>query len=632
MRSRHPLADAAEICGAAWARGLRPEPRITVSEWADQNRWLPSVAGGIIRWRTVYTPYLREIMDCLSAHHPSKKVVFMGGAQIGKTEAGNNWIGYIIHHAPGPLLLVLGGQEGARTSSKQRLQPMIDACPALRDRVFEATSRSAGNSMFYKQFEGGQLMLTWASSGSGLRGRPTRYVFCDEVDDYPEEVGREGDPLMLAQRGVATFPNHKIYLVSTPTIKGHSRIETEFLKTDRRRYFVPCPECGDMDWLRWERIQMLDKDPATAEMQCFACGCLIPEHKKTGMLDRGEWRPTAESVDGSVGFHLSAFYAPLGMDTTWPSIAAEFLAAQGKPALLKTCLNLKFGETWEERGDEAVEWEVLAARRRQWDGDVPAGVGVLVAAVDVQGAWLEYLVLGFGAGEECWVIAWGQVRGDPALDATWFELDKELSQTFVHSSGRKMGVECVTVDSGGHFTDEVYRFCRARVARKIFAIKGGSELGKPLVGRPSDKNRYRTPLFVLCTDSGKETIFSRFRIAADGPGALHFPAWLDEEFFQQLTAERPMRRYVRGRGSVRSWQKIRERNEAFDLVVYGLAALYILGPSLTKDLARRAHYFAQPPPDAAAAEISSPPPPAPAADRSMRMPRRPGGWLSRIRR
>jgi phage terminase large subunit GpA-like protein len=418
---------------------------------------------------------------------------------------------------------------------------------------------------------------------------PVRYLFLDEVDGYPGDVGGEGDPVAIAEKRTTTFPRRKIFLVSTPTIKGISRIEKEYLASDQRRYFVPCPECGNMDWIRWENIRWEEKKPQTAKLACVACGSLIEEWHKTEMLAGGEWRATAEGDGRTVGFHLSGLYSPIGWNS-WSDCVAEFLQSKEDPFKLRTWINTVLGETFEERGD-SVDPMSLMARVEAYPAEVPNGVGILVAAVDVQGDRLEVFVKGYGAAEESWLIASTQIHGDPAKEETWFELDQFLQTKFTHESGQELSIERVTVDTGGMHTEAAYRYCRARYGRRVFAIKGGGDQGKPLVARPSRHNRYRVPLFVLCVDTGKETVYSRLRIGTPGPGYMHLPDWIDKEYIDQLTAEKAIRKYVKGRGAVKEWVKLRERNEALDAEVYCLAALNIYGPAFVKTLPERAARF-----------------------------------------
>src|SRR5438552_7394144 len=225
----------AELCASAFGQGVAPEPLLNVSAWADQHRFLSSTAAAEPgRWRTARTPCLREIMDCPSPSHPAERVVVMAGAQIGKTECGNNWIGYVIHRSPGPMLMVQPTVEVAKRVSKQRLAPMIESTPVLRARVAEARSRDSGNTVQVKEFEGGLLIITGANSGAGLRSMPIRFLFMDEVDEYPGDVDGQGDPIALAEKRTSTFARRKIFLTSTPTIKGLSRIDREYLASDRR--------------------------------------------------------------------------------------------------------------------------------------------------------------------------------------------------------------------------------------------------------------------------------------------------------------------------------------------------------------------------------------------------------------
>lgn len=566
-----------------WIEGLRPDPDITVSEWADEFRFLPKKASAEPgRWRTARTPYLRKIMDCLSPQSRVERVVFMKGAQIGGTEIGFNWLGFIIHHCPGPVLMVQPTVEIAKRVSKQRLAPSIEETPVLRERVAEARSRDSGNTMFVKEFPGGLLILTGANSAVGLRSMPIRYLFLDEVDGYPGDVDGEGDPVSLAEKRTDTFSRKKIFMVSTPKIKGLSRIESEYLTTDQRRYFVPCPHCGNCDWIRWPNIQWEEGKPETAALLCESCGALIEERHKTWMLERGEWRPTAEGDGTTAGFHLSSLYSPLGWKS-WAKCAREFLKAKRDPSKLKTWVNTVLGETWEEEGD-GIEPDSLKSQLEEYPAEVPSGVAILVGSVDVQGDRLECKVKGYGAGEESWLIAYSQFHGDPGRQEVWNELDSFLRQEFEHQGGVKMKITAVGIDSGGLHTEQVYRFCKARSGRRIWALKGGSMRGKEVVGRPSDKNRYRTKLFLVGTDTAKDIVFSRMRIKTPGPGYMHLPAWIDDEYIEQLTSERAIRKYVKGRGTVREYVKTRERNEALDLEVYCLATLYTLGTHTIKRL------------------------------------------------
>ena len=623
---------------SGWEEGWHTDPLLELSDWADKHVILSSKDSAEPGpYRTSRTPYAREIANCLSPFSPIEHVIFMAGAQIGKTRIGLNWVGYIIDVSPGPMLMVEPTVETAKKVSKQRVAPMIDSIPALREKVSPARERDSGNTMFEKEFPGGIMMMTGANSAVGLRSMPIRYLFLDEVDGYPGDVDGEGDPVGLAEKRTGTFSRRKIFKTSTPTVKGVSRIEAEFLSTDQRRFFLPCPHCGFFDWINWERIEWPEKKPLEARLKCVACTQLIEERFKTQMLERGEWRPTAECADPKrVGFHISALYAPLGW-RSWGEIAAEFLQVKEEPKKLQMWVNTVLGETWEERGD-SFDAEDLKNRLEDYPAEVVNGVGVLCGSVDVQGDRLEVAIKGWGAGEESWLVALHQIHGDPAKESTWFELDKYLQEKYTHQSGRKLTVRCIAIDSGGLHTDAVYKFCKARQSRRIhgelqfvYAIKGVGGTGREICGRPSTGNRYHLKLFPLGVDTAKDTIFSRMHLAAHGPGYLHLPLWADDEYLAQLTAEKAVRKYKRGVGSVREYVKIRERNEGLDLEVYNLAALYILGRQFIASLGRLAMELAVPtdpgrPPDGTAPPSSQAPP---SSVESWMGGRKGGGWVNR---
>ena len=631
------MNDSAAIYLEALASGLRPDPEMSVSEWSDAFRELSEVDSSEPgKWRTSRTPYLREIMDELSPHRPSTRVAAMMGTQLGKTQTGNNWIGFTIHQSPVPMLMVMPTLDEARKASKQRIAPMIESTPVLRGLVSEAKSRDSSNTVLLKQFRGGALVLAGANSARGLKMLPAARLFCDEVDEYPSDVAGQGDPIRLAEARSSNFPRKKLYLVSTPTIKGFSRIEKELLRSDFRRYHVPCPNCNEFDWIRWENIRWKPGDPDSARLACVHCEHLIEETHKGQMLADGQWI-ASQVGDGTIGFHLSALYSPIGWKS-WSQCVRQFEAALGNPDEHKTWVNTVLAETYEERGT-GVEPETLLGRRKKYAAEVPNGVGVLVCSVDVQGDRLEAIVVGYGAQEQSWLIHFEQFHGDPGASdgEVWSLLDDFTRRLWTHESGRKMPIEIVVIDSGGHYTEEVYKYCAARERRRVFAIKGGTETGKPLVGRPSRRNSYGVALFVLCVDTGKGTVMGRLAIGSPSPGYMNLPETVDEEYIAQLTAEKGLRKYIKGRGVVRVWEKTRARNEALDLTVYALAALYILGPTLIRKLPERAARWASDPERAPAPESVEVDPDAPesATPTGVRVaPRRPvqSSWVNRWRR
>lgn len=557
-----------------WCRSLMPEPQITVSEWADRHRVLPTTNAEPGPWRTERVPYLREIMDALSTSTAIERVVFMKGAQTGGTEAGLNAIGYWIAHAPGVILTVWPTGDMVRRNSRTRIEPLIDGTPALRAKIAPARAKDPGNTVSQKEFTGGVLAMTGANSATGLRSLPVRYLVLDEVDAFPADADGEGDPVALAIQRTVTFRGRrKILLISTPTDAGTSRIEKAYAESDRRRYFVPCPHCGHMQPLHWRGVTWPEGEPRKAFYLCqdAECGGVIEEYHKPGMLSAGEWRATAESDGRTAGFHLSALYSPF---ESWAEIAAEFVAVAKDPLRLRPWTNTKLGEPFEDRDSEAIEAVGFLSRLEDWGERLPEGVVAITVGVDVQGDRLELEIVGWGAGEESWSLGYEVLWGDPARPEIWAALDAELLRRFDHPRAGSMGVRGICIDTGGHHTQTVYAFARDRRGRGVWGIKGRGGPGVPVWPRrpPKVREKVYTP-FIVGVDAAKEIITARLRMSESGSGYCHFPVGRDLEYFRQLGAERIIRTYRKG-VAVREWRKDPAvRNEAFDCRVYAYAAL-----------------------------------------------------------
>ena len=565
---------------------LQFEAELSVDEWADRHRVLSSKASSEPGpWRTNRTPYLREPMQCLSTNSPVQRVVMQFGAQLGKTETGANWLGYIIHHAPGPLLAVQPTVDMAKRLSKQRLESLISETPCLRELIAPARSRDSGNTMFSKEYPGGILILTGANSATGLRSSPCRYIFLDEVDAFPSDVDGEGDPVTLAERRSTTFSRRKILMTSTPTVKDLSRIETEYNLSDQRRFYVPCPCCGEKQWLQWSQMKWENNEPETAKYECSKCGERFDERHKTEMLAMGEWRATAPGDGGkTAGFHLSSLYSPLGWKS-WAEIVEDFLKSKGDAPRLKTWVNTTLAETWEEDYAAKVGADTLMERLEFYMPRVVPERGVVITVgVDVQDNRLAVSVWAWGREEEGWLLDHQEIFGDPAGREVWAQLDQVILQPFAHETGAPLKPDVIAIDSGGHFTSEVYQYARERRERGVVAIKGQSQRGKPPIGKASkvDINwkgralKGGAEVFPVGSDTIKTTLFGRLRHNDPGPGYLHFHAELEAEYFQQLTAEKQVVKFVKG-FPVREWvKKPSARNEALDCMVYAYAALHRL--------------------------------------------------------
>lgn len=553
-----------------------PPPDWTVSQWADAERYLsPEASAEPGKWVTDRAPYQRGIMDAIS--DPTvETVVFQKSAQVGWSEMLCNIVGFYMSQDPAPILMIQPTLEMAEAFSKERISPMIRDTPCLTNLVADARSRDSGNTILEKSFPGGSLVLAGANSPASLASRPRRVVLFDEVDRYPVSAGTEGDPISLGKKRTVTFWNRKVLIGGTPTVKGKSRTELAYEETDKRQYFLPCPDCGHMQPLKWARI-----DFATAKHACEECG--VMNVKILWLRGRGEWRATeANPKDPKArGFHINELYSPW---VRWEETIAAFRAAKGNSELLKAWVNLSLGETWEEQG-ETIDPTGLLGRREQYRAQVPRGALALTCGVDVQRDRLELEVVGWGPGEESWSVARLVLWGDPDRPDVWEDLDEILDQSWMHENGHQLRIMTTCVDSGGSNTQAVYDYCRTKATRRIFAIKGQGGDGHPVVSAPNQrkvgKERRKISLIMVGVDTAKSTVYGRLQLTDPGPGYCHFSvAHNDEEYFAQLTAEKQITRYHRG-FAYREWENVRanKRNESLDCRVYAYAALKILQPS-----------------------------------------------------
>lgn len=564
---------------------MAPPPTITLSQWADTYRRISTEdAAEPGRWDTSRAPYQREPMDAITSQK-TRKVVLMWPAQSGKTTGLIlNLNGYYIHYEPSPMLTLEPTVEMAETLSKNRLSPMLRDTPVL-DKIMQDKSRNGKNTILEKQFPGGYIALQGANSPAALRSRPIRVLCADEIDAYPPSAGKEGDPLFLAQKRMTAFWNSKEVDVSTPTIKGQSRIEAEYEHSTMEEWNVPCPACGAYQPLGWANVifdeeKFRDGTDVRVWHKCEKCGVVSQEHEWRRLFGKGKY-VAAYPRRKTRGFHLNA----LGVTfTSWQKIVDEFLQAvdekkKGNVELLKAWTNTVLAETWDEEGVK-IEESDLMERLEEYGAEIPDGVIALTAGVDTQDDRFEYEVVGWGIGAESWGIKYGKIYGDTKAPETWERLDQALLQTFSKKDGTILNIVAVGLDTQGHRANEAYRFCLARWGRNVYAIKGKGGSDLPYISNPSKNNRVKVPLFTLGVDAGKSIIYDRLNVEKKGPGYCHFPAGergYDENYFKGLTAEKKVVTYKKGRATF-AWtlkDQAFRRNEPFDIRNYAQAAMEI---------------------------------------------------------
>lgn len=596
----------------AFANYKPPEP-LTVSEWAAKYRVLSRESSAEAGpWRNGRTPYLVEIMDAFNDPRV-REISVVAPSQTGKSEAEINAIGYIIDQDPGSTLYIQPNLDDAKKFSRLRIAPALRDSPALRAKVAEIKSRDSGNTVLQKSFPGGILTIVGSQSPSALASTPARYIIGDEIDRWALSAGSEGDPWSLAAARTTTFYNAKMMAVSTPTIKGYSRIEELYNGGTQERWCSQCPDCGEWNEIVFRDIKLdYEKHEAknkksyvlkSVEWCCPSCATL---HTEAEMRKQpAQWIADApEAIErGRRSFWINAFASPW---RGWDEIALLFLERKDDPEQFKVFLNTVLGELWEDRG-EVDDEDALLARREDYgtraDGkpvDLPDGVLVLTMGVDTQDDFFSYEVVGHGFGGETWGIKKGVVLGDPNDHATWDALVEVIDQVFYFRDGTGLTISMTFIDSGGNKTQSVYTHCRALLSRRVFAIKGVGGDGIPYVRPPSKakividgKAIGQVWLYALGVDAGKAAIVSALQVQAPGPKYCHFPLGeakgYDWQYFNELTAERRVQKRERGRVKW-AWEQIlgHKRNEGFDVRNYANAAFWALDPDLDAVQARLA--------------------------------------------
>lgn len=610
---------------ARWA----PPPRLSVSEFCDQELVLTTGPLAGTHWQTSFAPYQAGIMNAFG--EPGiEYVVVRSSAQVGKTSLAVGLVAYHIAHDPCPVLIVEPTVDPmARDFARNRLDPVIAASPILRDTVSKKRSKDSANTILAKHFKGGSLSVGGANSAASLAARSIRVLILDEIDRYPPELPGEGATINVALKRTAAYRGRRrVLMLSTPTLKD-APIDAWFRRGDQRRFYVPCPDCGHMHPLEWRNVHWENDDPRTAVIVCPACGYRIDEAQRVSILGRGEWRPEAKnpSEPSIASFHLWEAYSPF---STLGEIVTSFRRAReaqktGDKSEIHSWQNTTLGEPIEPDTGEGLEPHALLSRLEPYPAQVPAGVACLTMGVDVQDDRLEGLVIGWGPGEEAWLVDRQRIPGDTSQPGPWDELDELLTKTYAHALGARMPILATCIDSGGHRTTEVYAWVQRqlqRAQRRAFAVIG-RDGQRPIVSSPSPRTYGRegrpVDLYTIGVDAGKKLWMDRLSLdpKTPGPGVVHVPQadWADAELAAQLTAERLITKYTKG-VPIQVWQQIRPRNEMLDCAVYGLAALRLARVDLQLLLMK--------------VQTSPGQPPAPGQpDRPERAPwiERRGGWL-----
>ena len=608
-------------------------------DWADTYRRLPKEAGSTSgNWRTSTVEVARGPM--LAGTEPGVHIITaMVCTQLLKTALLETAVGYHAHLAPRPMLLVQPKEDAAQQFSKERITPLIRATPVLRDLIGSRKTRTADETLLYKAFPGGFLALAGAGSPDNLARRPVGLVMYDETDKYP--ITREGDPIALGDERMATFSQWLSIRVCSPTIADESSIEASYLAGDQRQASVECPHCQHRNFIEffkhvhWETDEETgEHHTATAAIHCEACGAAWSEGQRLMALRTTRWHQTRPfhccgkrheplanyeriwsdpptgidapdpvaavwhwwasdrhavyraicsdcgrwAVDNEhASFTASKLFSPWPKDAP-PKIAGKWIAAKDDPDKRVTFDNTQLGKPHKRQAAKDIAAETLMRRAEQWPGEVPDGVGAITAGLDTQDDRVELEFVGWGHGEESWTLDHVIVEGDPATEDLWKRVDQQLLRRFNRADGREFTVAAACIDSGGHHTQAVYAFAKARLGRNVWAVKGQSARNgerSPVwpTTRPSAANRAKFKPVIVGTNAAKDVIRWRLGLEQPGPGYMHFHAKRDLGWYTQLVAERLLSKVVAGRRFT-IWDLPKGRaNEALDCRVYAYAAL-----------------------------------------------------------
>jgi len=584
------VAGACPDFGARFRAGVSPRGLLTVSQWSDRHRHIATGTNLPGPWNTSLTPYLREVMDSLSEHSPTGRVVFMKSVQVGATEVLNNWLGYIMHHLRNKdCLVVVPTKEYRNQKFNPRFNRALGESECLKELITTASRNKKNTEDVIEYGIGAKIVKAGANVSTDLRSDPFPYVACDEIDEFPAEIPGSGDPMTLIEGRQTTFSRAKTFLVSTPKVAGESRIEAAYLRSDRRRYLVPCPHCGEYQPLEWANLKyttsqlhetgIKEHERITQVRQvwyeCAHCHERIDEQAKTEMLARGYWKAQRPGITSRRGYHINALYAPVGLGRGWKWLAEKWIEVQNDTAELQAFVNERLGETWKEQGD-SLEPARLISRLEDYPEKIPSKVRTV--GIDVQKDRIEATVVDWGQGEEAWVRDHIIIPGETAQAEVWGDLKIILDE---------LSPQCVAIDAGynkGH----VLEFCGQ--SRWIWPIKGMAGPYKSLVDSEKArtqrlrKRKASRPLEIIGVDSAKALIYARCKINQPGPGYIHFPRTpaFDDEYFAQLGAEVLVTK-VRHHRAYSEWVPIRPRNEALDCLVYALAALRLSNTDLSAE-------------------------------------------------
>jgi phage terminase large subunit GpA-like protein len=570
-------------------KNFEPPEKLLPSEWAERKVRISegNALPGPMRFRNA--PFQVEPLDMV-VRKDVHTITLMWAAQTGKTMVQLCAIGFFIEHDPNSQIVMQPSEGDLKTWLSTKFDPMVSGSAAINDKIAGRRSKHGVNNTRMKQYPGGWLMFSWAGSPKTMRQRSAPKIFTDEIDGYDDT--KEGDTLTLIEKRSATYGDDRLnFRTSTPLVKDTSKIEASFDDGDQRRWHVECAHCQHEQYLKWQNV-LWQKDPDSGEhlphtvgYACDSCGVLWTEPERITAIRAGRWI-AEKPFRGHVSYHLPELASLL---VSLADIVKEFLECHKKNDI-QAFTNTALAETWDE--GEKQNPEDIFQRRQEYPAPAPAWSSVLCAGVDTQDNRLEVSVWGFGGevGQCAGLITHQVFHGDPGQieskagdeKTVWERLDEYLQTEFDHESGVRLRIAATGIDSGGHFTTEVYKFCKKNAGKRYYALKGSKEVAAPMVGRPTNRNTEKCELYPVGGHACKVKIYAALGITdPTDERFIHFPLGeplVDQEYFNQLTAEKIVTTYRAGH-PVKVFKQTRRRNEAIDCAQYARAAVEILRPN-----------------------------------------------------
>lgn len=578
------------------AASFEPKEYLPIDEWVDKNNFmLPSNTAEPGKYNIDRAPYQRGILRAFSPDHPAKDIVLVFGSQMGKTTVENIVMCYYISESPSPILFAFSDEANLKNYVKNKFDPMLSANPKVRG-LLKSEGKSSADSLTTKQFPGGFLKFLSGKSEASMRSDSARLVMGDEVDAWGYTKG--GDPKQLLTRRQNTFrETRKMGLSSTPVNDGI--INSYLEESTYRKYFVPCPHCGEMmtfelDSLHW-KVQEDTNIVIDAWMECPHCKGRINNEDKLEMCGKGTWVATNPKADPTYeGFYLPTFYAPVGW-TTWRDMAQEYVTALTttdgtEDEKMTTFYNTLLGQRY-IKGANSQNWRLMFEKGQKSPyvrAKIPSWVNFLTTGADVQGNRIEVSVYGWGKLGHSLAIDHYEI---PVEDRELEYMDSQawgaytestLGAIFEREDGLKMQTVANAIDSS-YRAECLYTYFLSQPKHyrdRLYLVKGRDNMSGNLSNRKfvtsegfRDVAWYEVPVSSL-----KHSVFDHLNDSIEDykgeapPYYMEYPNDYTQEYYQQLFSEVWL-----CEGKKWKWKKTRERNEILDCTVYNLAMYYSLG-------------------------------------------------------